>query len=385
MRDIQLFFLRNNTIAILLVATVILAFIILTIVDAIRKKRCDLSITSSVITGIIGAVVLPLMINFIIVNPLSDEMETIYDEAQELCNNGDYSLAASKTIELIEIQPTNARWHGLLSTIRYSQGDYEASLTEAEEALSYSSDNGDYHRLQAKALYRLNRLDEALDALKLAIDFQEDDYRNYEWLGFISEKQEDYEAQKTAYEKANELKPDDDRIIYQLSRAYAWIGEYSNALDEIDKAISINPEEVVYPKMQSLIKQLIAVENNENDVDLVVDLGIGFLNIGEYRRAIKQFQRSVMMDPENAAYRYYRGVCYQKLEEYALAKEDIAAAMKMDPEKENYSKRYRLINAEESVRNSPEDINSVISLGYACYEMDYLNDAIAHFKKQNHY
>ncbi len=63
------------------------------------------------------------------------------------------------------------------------------------------------------------------------------------------------------------------------------------------------------------------------------------LRAGNYRQAIEDYDKAILLSPEIADYYLYRGYCHEQLEEFGQAIEDYTKAIGLDPENAKY---YRL-------------------------------------------
>ena len=59
--------------------------------------------------------------------------------------------------------------------------------------------------------------------------------------------------------------------------------------------------------------------------------GVKYYSQGQYKMALLDFNRSILMDPENPKAFYYRGLTAQKLGDHAQAKLDFEKARQLDP------------------------------------------------------
>lgn len=59
--------------------------------------------------------------------------------------------------------------------------------------------------------------------------------------------------------------------------------------------------------------------HNRHDGKARLELGLYYLNLGNFREALRLFREAVETDAENAELHYYLGVTYQKLRDYSAA------------------------------------------------------------------
>ncbi len=91
--------------------------------------------------------------------------------------------------------------------------------------------------------------------------------------------------------------------------AYNDLGEYRRAVEDFDQALRSDPGYAI-------------AYNNR---------GVAFVNLGEYRRAIQDYDEVLRLDPGDAFAYNNRGVAYEGLGEYRRAIQDYDQALRSDP------------------------------------------------------
>jgi len=86
-------------------------------------------------------------------------------EAQGALGSGDFAGAEARLREVLETEPDNARAHSLLGFAIHQQGRYEEALAQHRKAAEYPLTRGVGLYRSGLALARLDRPDEAFDAL----------------------------------------------------------------------------------------------------------------------------------------------------------------------------------------------------------------------------
>lgn len=371
----QLFFLKNSWLAPTLCVLVFVIYLFVFIRSIFINKRNSKSAVFDVICGVISVFVFPVLIYYTISIPDSSttaEMDRIYHEANTAFDEEDYESSREKLETLIGMDPDNPRWHSRMADVKYKQKEYNESLDEIKIALDYSPDNGDYLRRKGQCLYHLDRLQEARDVLEDAAFYQNKQYLNFEYLGYVCEFLEDYEAEEAAYKAAIDLKPENNaRLHYWLCRAYTWQGRYNEALYELDLAMDMDPDNKTGEKMERVIKQSMEASENPDDSEKVNLLGHALISLGEYKKAAEQYDRAISLNPQSAMLYHNRGYAYSLLDEYDLAKQDMYTAMTMDSSDEYFASEYNYTVKKESAINNPDDVNAQTDY---CYAMFQCND-----------
>ena len=386
MRNIELMFLRHQYIAIIFYAALAILYVLFVTYANTRKERRSETLLFIVMNSLLGAILLPFLFHFAFGVPgqsLAGEMEEIYGEANSLVEDGDYNQAVVKFDSLIQMDPNNARWYAGLANAQYkAQGDrYPAALEAIETALNKDPNNGSYMQLRGKILYYLNRLEDARDTFQDAIDVQGDDYSNYEWFGYINEKLGDYDAATTAYKTAIKLNGNPAKDFLWLGKAYAWQGEYAQALETIRDARINGYDLGGYQELEDLIDQMKKVDAHPESSREVNQLGLILFKLTEYDRAMEMFKTAVQLNPRDATLRYNRGYTAYLLEDLNSAKEDLAVATQLDPDNEKFAIDYALISAEDAALNqAPHSSTARIAYSYALYRKGKLYDALEQMK-----
>ena len=137
----------------------------------------------------------------------------------------------------VEAAPGDSRTHHLLADIYSFQGNQPASLKEMDQVLALNPLNDNVVRLRAVRLLALNRLDEAEQALRSALQLDPRNSSNYWMLGRVAYARGDlasavvWELKQNPYDPADPEGPADlAGILDELGEpvaADAWLAESS--------------------------------------------------------------------------------------------------------------------------------------------------------------
>jgi len=143
--------------------------------------------------------------------------------------------------------------------------------------------------------------------------------------------------------------PDNKTAYISRANAYAFSGSYMEALKDLDRVITLNPDfagaynnrgKTYYAleNNQQAIKDFSkAIELNPEDAKAYNNRGIAYSTVENYKQAIKDFSKSIGLNPEDAKVYYYRGKAYADLGDSQRAINDLDKAIKYDP---NFSAAY---------------------------------------------
>ncbi|QGR18541.1 tetratricopeptide repeat protein [Stygiolobus azoricus] len=166
----------------------------------------------------------------------------------------------------------------ILYSLGYERQDVELlekALKEMQKALMTNKQlENDYEFLyyMANTLYELEKYNEALDAVNKALAIKEDESL-HKLKGDILFKLGKYEDAIKEYEKSIEK----DENLYAIGFTYYKMGEYKKALEYLDKAIAINPENPYYYETKAEV--LLELEKKDE--------------------AMKEINKALEIDPEN--------------------------------------------------------------------------------------
>jgi tetratricopeptide (TPR) repeat protein len=68
-----------------------------------------------------------------------------------------------------------------------------------------------------------------------------------------------------------------------------------------------------------------------------------FINLGEYEKAIEQFDKSISLNADNAVPYFNKGIAYYLLGNADMAKTCMQKAIELDPQNETYVEKYNSV------------------------------------------
>lgn len=283
----------------------------------------------------------------------------------------------------------------------FSNGDYESALLLYKEAAEIIPDRPNLHNSIGLSLDYLDRLDEAIEA----------------------------------YQMANKLSPNHPVYLYNLASAYYYNGEYSEALANLNKVLSLTEDVDAYSLRAWVYEELDEYEMARRDMDAAIALddanpsyfyerAILHEELGHYEDALADFQSCIELAPKVARYHaemglllgdlgqdneaiesfsnaitlesgdslsyyyQYRGISYDRLGRYPEAIADLTAAISLDAN-DDFSHYllgaiYAVLDDYEtaldhltkSIELDPTYANSHYELGWVYYCLERYNDAL---------
>ncbi|MGN1155793.1 MAG: tetratricopeptide repeat protein, partial [Agathobacter sp.] len=191
----------------------------------------------------------------------------------------DYENAISLLTYASRLDSENAKVYAFRAEAFLGQCKWTEAIEDLIKALSI---NGD-----AKAHYLMITIpDEALPTLKALLQIQANKETNeaawYYYLGLLSQKKNRYREAIKYFAKANE-RDANSIFVERIADCYFDLGDYSQALIQVDKALAMKPD----------------------DEDLYLLKGNIYNEMGNYPAAIIQLGKYIEMTPE-FYYGYYR-------------------------------------------------------------------------------
>jgi tetratricopeptide (TPR) repeat protein len=191
--------------------------------------------------------------------------------------------------------------------------------------------------------YRLNiQYDKAIDAFRRSISLYPNHPAAYNYTGLVYVEKGHYDKAIAKYNKAIALNPRYAKAYNNRGLAYSKKGEYMQAIIDFNKAIDKGLEIiniVILPfnsKEDSKINLSAAIDVTDDYIspnatltDAYYNRGIVFCKLGNYQQAIKDFNKSIELEPDNAEAYHNRGVAYSMIGNYQQAIADFKIAARL--------------------------------------------------------
>jgi len=294
----------------------------------------------------------------------------------------DEALEEFRQLERIEADPTQTRLK--IGLIYLEKGDFESAATElnlvrranpddhsvayylgivysetgesdrARETLgSVPSDSPLYAESRLQMAYldqREDDLDGAVDQANEALRVRPESSGIIEFLIALERDRENVPHAVTLAERLVEKNPNDDRYRFMLGALYDENGNHAGALDQMRKAIELNPENAAalnylgyslaeagrqLEEAERLVKRALAVD--PNDGFYIDSLGWVFYQRGKYRQAVEQLERAVELTGNDPTINEHLADAYRRvgreLEALQLYREALAETTDPDQQR----------------------------------------------------
>lgn len=278
------------------------------------------------------------------------QFDEILDKAYQQTYQGDYDLALYLLSDLNRKYPYNPHILSLMADVNILNDNIDAAQLYINQVREISPDSPLLHRVLSRLFLSKNRIDQAMESATKAV--QEDKTRgaNYVALAAVHCKQKNFDKAENFLNIALDLDPRNpeaqyykaiianqtqqyasslrilknvldeypslDKCWYLLAQTYKEINRLKPALEAIDKAININPDNSIYYLLKSevlpdLNRKEEAIEllkeyekKFEPDAQYFTTLGFVNFRLAKYEETLQCLNRAIKLNPEyEKAYR----------------------------------------------------------------------------------
>jgi tetratricopeptide (TPR) repeat protein len=169
---------------------------------------------------------------------------------------------------------------------------YKEALIAYEKAIQLQPDNSDILISQGNLLHNIQRYKEAIASYEKAIAIDSNNYELWRNRGVTLEKLQNYEEAFNSYDKALLFQPENPQIWSDRSRALYHLQRYEEVINSLDRAIQLQSDNPIFWYSKACCYALqgnvsLAIENLQKAIEL---------NPSEYKK-------SAMIDPDFDAIR----------------------------------------------------------------------------------
>ncbi len=299
-------------------------------------------------------------------------------------NRRQFASAEADARMAIQVSPQSQLGFVQLGNLKYIQKQYPEATQAYREALGRDPNSNDALRGLMNTYLIQNRAEEALAAVNLQITKDPNNSGFYDLLGTVLlRNKKDLNAAETALRRAAELDKDNTDAVIKLGQAQAQNGgadralatylqairdhpsvpdfylllgqlyeskqDPSRALDAYRKALELRPGDPLASKNlanvllqnggsldEALTLAQTARHGMPNSSSAADTLAWVFYQKGSYRSAASLLQEALKLQSKNNEsdspdIHYHLGMAYQKLEQPALARQQLERVLKIDP------------------------------------------------------
>ena len=209
------------------------------------------------------------------------------------------------------------------------------------------------------ALTKLNRYDEALDAINKAVNHNKKDSFSWSIKGDILHELERKKEALDAYEMALKYseKGDQLEIIWNRVDVLSHLGRHEEALEKFKEIVKAEPDSAEawfgiadeLLELDRLEESLDACKKglkiDRNNIDLVIHYGNLMLNLEKYEESLKYFQKATNLDSRDELAWYNQACVLSKLDRKEEALDALTVSTGINPENKE------LMESEEDFEN----------------------------------
>jgi tetratricopeptide (TPR) repeat protein len=160
------------------------------------------------------------------------------------------------------------------------------------------------------ALLQMGRYNEAIEALRRALEYQPDLAGAFFNLGLCYEALNDSESALAAYDQALALAPNDAEFYFRRGGVHFVRQEFQQTVEDTTRAIELHPDEAV--------------------TGPYIARGLAYFQLEQYDKAQADFGAAVEADPRGAAEAYfYRALTFIDMADALSARADLEAFLLM--------------------------------------------------------
>ena len=242
--------------------------------------------------------------------PLSVPMLIVLGDAQ--LKKGNVEQAEASYLAVINEQSNNADGLLGLASVSRAKGDSNAAVEYLGRAKELLGDSPDRLYKFAVAAFGLNLSDDAIWALKRALELRPEESSYHLVLGMVQLQLKNPDLQNAEESFRECLKRQPDNVQAQLHLGYVLLKQkkYSDAQIWLEKSVqkqTRSPEAFYY-------LGLVAQEHNENE------------------KAVALFQKAIQLEPGFAHAHIALGALYLKLKNYPGAQQELEIGVKINPD-----------------------------------------------------
>jgi len=291
---------------------------------------------------------------------------------------GDYDRSEADYRKVVELQPGEPHGYIGLGSNLESRGQYEAAISQYGQAIKLDANDYMAYDFRARSYWKMSKYWEGANDLVKAIEITLSEGEDEDntllntilqhapqeaypaiidklkvqallhpnkaaaWnrlIGLVYVYDGNFEESITYYKKSLEIQPDDNTMFF-ISSCYHQLGEYGTAIEYIDRAIEMNPEDYYYlkkkadmeydaGKIDDAIRDITEYIKEYPDYEGYYYRGLYHADNGDIDEAIADFNTSIAIEQSVLAL-MQRGRLYLKKGQEEAATADFLQVLLLD-------------------------------------------------------
>ena len=192
---------------------------------------------------------------------------------------GKYKKAYDYFLKSVKSDPENPGSYFFWGLVQIWEGKNIEARDNILRAISIKNDEETYYFYLAVAYEKLNAIDKSIENLKLAISYNKNSARSYNYLGYLyADKNMNIDEAYTLVQKALEIEPDNGAYLDSLGWIYYRKGEYESALKNL------------------LLAEGLLDESGNQDYAVYDHLGDIYLKLDNRSKAVFYWERALRLE-----------------------------------------------------------------------------------------
>jgi tetratricopeptide (TPR) repeat protein len=226
----------------------------------------------------------------------------------------------------VKFDPEAVEPHAILALLYFSQNKVELATSEYETALKNASllnpKNIDIYKNLGVVYLQQKKFKDAQNTYRLILDLAPQDASAHFYMANIYDELKDRPAAEKELKKALELSPDYHEALNYLG--YLYVEENKN----LDQA-------------EAMIKK--ALEMEPNNGAYIDSLGWLYFRQGKFKEALKELERAIVLLEDPVIYDHL-GDAYLKMQDIEKSRDAWQKSLKLKPEQEKVQKKLEVLN-----------------------------------------
>ena len=299
-----------------------------------------------------------------------------------------YSLTAparESYLNANRLAPKDFRWIYLLAKLDQQEGRFDDAIRRYQLARSLRPDYVPTFVNLGNIFLELNRLPDASESFKAALELDANDPAAHYGLGQVAISKRSYAEAVDHFQKTLAQVPGANRVHYSLAMAYRGLGDAAKAKTHLAQQGTVGVR-VTDPLVDGL-QQLVTGER--------VYLARGKLafEARRYADAVAEFRKAVASKPDSVTARINLGAALTQVGDVNGAVEQFEAALRLEPGKVNAHYNLAILLANQNKHNEAighlqsalkveaNDLNARLLLSRELLKAERLDEALLEFSR----
>lgn len=242
----------------------------------------------------------------------SNSIDDYFNQAQNQFHAGNLNQCADACLQILNLQPGNARVLCLLGVVLCKQRDIVGGIEYFRKAIKADNNVSEFHNNLAKALNSIGSLQEAQASFERAIELDRDNLDACFNLALLMQRQGALNRAIELYRHITKHRPDHAVCWNNLGNIFTQLNQPDQAIKSYRRAISADPgfaeaysnlaialsEKELFEESIALQRQ--AIELKPENPLLRANLGATLQAQGRLDEAIEQYRAVIHLSPRNA-------------------------------------------------------------------------------------